>query len=359
VRTHQSLARLAAILFAVAPSSQAETPTTRTVCIGRYLIDVPANIDVIFRSVGLGPWQFETMYDRSDEEFKAFVAETQTSLKERTNRNKSSSLIAASPIFDNPDKLVGMVFYHNPAWGDDAPTTVTADAYLHSGRNNFAIRGQAILREDSATLPDYVRRLSIRPGNALPAEQGFCIDRGFLGGPPTPDIREEVYVLLQDKARPEIQFSFDMAFPYMGRESLFKQHSKEYKDARAYGIALTELRRAVRPIAGAHGEELIHRLGIPPSKRRPRLTAYELTLQAEADSGANTPAFEFHIKTGTDEHGTVIAKIVPEAELIRLWDQITSSLRPHFRHDKPMVGARSGGGLSPAIHQPGTKHRIP
>src|SRR5471030_1327260 len=90
------------------------TETMKTICVGRFLIDVPAEAKVSFQGAFLQGWDVSTYADETDEQFVMRLVSKEAELKSRKNEKGGTSLESTVQI--NGDGVHGKLFIFDRNW---------------------------------------------------------------------------------------------------------------------------------------------------------------------------------------------------------------------------------------------------
>src|SRR5476649_1998605 len=189
------------------------TETMKTVCVGRFLIDVPAEAEVYFRGAFLSGWTIDTDPDETDDQFTTRLATKEVELKAKKNDRGGNSLESTASVDRNGIK--GTVFVFDRIWtygieyGKRIETTAAAaHAYVRARDTsvNFTAEFGASRVKELARIVTQIKPLK---EGEIPTEPGFCFGRAMLLDPLTASQNERVTMFLSLKDHPDFLIALD------------------------------------------------------------------------------------------------------------------------------------------------------
>jgi hypothetical protein len=130
-----------------AMQKQIETMKMKTMCVGRFLIDVPEDALVSFRGAFLSGWDVVSYTDETDAQFEARLQKQETELKEKRNDKGLISLESAMPI--SHDGLYGRVIVFERKWNygfeGGRGSIMKVSRYMHTSDREISV---LILRQN-------------------------------------------------------------------------------------------------------------------------------------------------------------------------------------------------------------------
>jgi len=154
------------------------TETMKTICVGRFLIDVPAEAKVSFQGAFLSGWSIDTDPDETDEQFTARLAQKEMELKAEKNEKGGNSLESTTHI--DSSGMMGKIFVFRRTWaywfeGERRidSTAVAIDAYVHSHKTSLNFTAKSLDPEDAKELIKIVSQIKTLQEYEIPTEPGF------------------------------------------------------------------------------------------------------------------------------------------------------------------------------------------
>jgi len=211
------------------------TETMKTICVGRFLIDVPAEAKVSFQGAFLSGWSIDTDPDETDEQFTARLAQKEMELKAEKNEKGGNSLESTTHI--DSSGMMGKIFVFRRTWaywfeGERRidSTAVAIDAYVHSHKTSLNFTAKSLDPEDAKELIKIVSQIKTLQEYEIPTEPGFCIGRAMLLDPLTASQNERVTMFLSLKDHPDFLIALDTAAGLKPSEPLL------IREARSRGV---------------------------------------------------------------------------------------------------------------------------
>lgn len=330
-----------------------EHMTTR--CVGRYLVDLPQ--DFVLNSEGgqdIDGVKIDVL-PMKEAEFRLLLANRKKEL-ENTLMVGSEKYPFLREIIPLPDHAPGMIFdraksdvsggrlnrtlellawkngYRLLATINARDTTFPEDAHDEIVRENIKTNLPAKLTQ----LLDVYKRTRGRDDGDIPSEQGVCILRGFVSGPPSDE--EGIGLFYHLKTAEDVYFSLHSHSNFRENDTLLDRVGamKKYLQPEK---GEQFLRTAKRPVNDIHGEEILLKRLSDANENHDDLLVHDFTFDANSKIGsAKTPVVQIDLKNGLRKPGPDRAYNAPfpppitkatlsEAEAIALWDAVIPTLR--------------------------------
>lgn len=307
--------------------------TTKTICIGRFVLDVPAESEVIF-----GPARLPYLIELRSNAVSDFDEVIAGRLKEITLNDLPR---ARGPLI-KPDSMFGKVIngaVNNQRIVFGASKGIGSFYSIESiqmvGHSLYVQSTMAYgddYRESIAQLNAVAPLLQPRRDDEVPTVPGVCLEGAFINEPGTP-IYEAVSLGVRLRKYPDVHLSLEMTKKFLKVEgdSLEARANEAEKDARRSGAGswydrVKVFRRGERKIGQWSGSEYL--------ARKPAIgqvhDSHEFAYFSHGESGnPMVPALDIELDTGVKNNkvGGMQTSITDD-EAIYLWDKITSSLRP-------------------------------
>ncbi|MFV5215893.1 T6SS immunity protein Tli4 family protein [Azonexus caeni] len=318
-------------------------------CIGRYLIDMPA--DLVLNS------QFNVSIDdvkieirpMTQSAFEMQLEEYEKKLRRETmygepdvpylRKIEAAPQVQLGKVFNRVDSPGGEGFVRILdlwAWRDGYLVKMEIKAYDTSDKKYqseaWAKDFPTDLPEKLAHLLSMYERVRGRADNEVPTEQGVCIHNGFVLGPPSDE--EEVLVSYHQKDSQDVYFSLETASNFREDTNLLDRGRQiEAGAAEADGHTVRKGRHEAHGIK--YDEWLL------TGKTTDRVKGQLFSFEANSKLGnAKAPIIMITFHNGyripaaprTMEESAVLPDItqatLSEAESVALWDAVIPTLRP-------------------------------
>ncbi|MDQ8002375.1 MAG: T6SS immunity protein Tli4 family protein [Pseudomonadota bacterium] len=311
----------------------------KTVCFGRFLVDVPANATVAYgqASVPFRTLRLENEADRFDE----WVAAEEEKLKQDERGPLGSGLnhyvktiegarpghkivVGYSHVSDGFYKIVSFV--------KSGADTYVQESQAMVDRQPSDTEGEWVLENVVNKINDTVRILRARAEDEVPEEPGACIDGAFV--PDAPVLTGEWVPLgIRLAEFPDVHLSISMAArgDYIGRDEDLDVRLAEGKEkAKALGkgawyAQIKRLRQGPRLIGEWEGKEALSRM--PSANGKPEYHRFVFIGLGKPNDKLN-PKMDVQLDTGVKGNSAAAqGASLTDEEAVALWDKVTGSIR--------------------------------
>lgn len=323
------------------------TEKMKTVCVGRFLIDLPQEARVEMSQARINGFNLSA-FDETEEEFQQRVAAREAQIRTRPDwRGGNKNLESAREVRTNRG-LVGKIFMHSRtvAEGTRGNGLGGVERYRDEGITTEAlVHGQGIsidlffedrdpdLIED---LPRLVNQLVTNPDDRIPAEPGFCMERAYVRDPLDAGQREQITMLVRLPSHPDLELMLIMMAGLKPEEHGVLERTDAIDKAlsMAERMRITRLREAPREIGGLVGEELAE-LVVEENEARVHSFWWEVN---GTEDNVFVPNLALTMTTGNGNRKPVPSSL-SDGAAIGLWDKISSSIR--LRPVVPVASSRA------------------
>jgi hypothetical protein len=338
-------------MIALAPRLQPLFKNTKTVCFGRFMVDIPASASVAWGNA-IVPYDV-SVYNGGAKEVKALAQKFIDELKSEKaiNHDDVPLLLSVDDIHHPEGKIV--IGYED----FQSINGLKINGYFVLNDDGIVINARPLKDEKDETiadLKDLAQRLRLRSENEIPAEPGNCIEYAFLPDKPNPsedDLMEHIRIGFRLKEFPDAHLSIYVApsNPYNPEGDSLKAQWKRIKE----DPSTPEEKQALAKIKYfRESERQIHDWK----------TGYEVLVRNPDEEGVHSyhdfqikfigvphdpyrPYADIQFQTGVADNtaGATKASLTDE-EAIAVWDKITSTIRvrPTGNAAVKTAGADSG-----------------
>jgi len=310
------------------------TENLRVICIGRFLVDLPREAEVILSGARIQGFDIAT-FEEPEEAFQRRVASREAQLRNVQGRGGAGKNLEMVREVGTEAGLVGKIFVHGRTVTEGTAArgleleryryeSLSAEALVHGKGISIDIATDAHSPDRISQLDGLVSRIVPNPGNPVPGEPGFCLDLAYVGGGPTAAAREAVTMRAGLPRHPDLGLTLHMA---AGTRP--DRHGLLDRAGRAWAALppsdqgrVTNLRARVRMAGMLQGEELVRQVEEDHG-------AIGLSFWWEVNGTEHDPLVPhlvFRMETGSREHRPVPSSL-PEDAAFALWDRIVSSIR--------------------------------
>lgn len=342
-----------ALMSLIASSVQADydkqkvakmTETMKTRCVGRFLIDLPADAQVTMRYGALGGFDISTSNAESEEEFAERLRVEEREIAGAVKEDGQPSLEASKEI------TVGTGHGKTFAYNRERTKILGDNGFFYSENLQFLsmlrFPGVSVTGKIEWVAPRHIDRLTrilgrIRPlaDEEIPRESGFCLGHVILQDPYEHDNVESVVMFAGIPGHPDVNIALSSMSGTSPAPGLLARHEKAVERAPVFmRLAFSHLRQDVRAINGLQGEELVLRA------REPNFTtgySFQWEMAGNQDD-VHAPRLKLELESGVNPvaGGKPVQSTLTEEAMFELWESIVNSIRP--RPIAPAADARPG-----------------
>lgn len=312
------------------------TRNLQTRCVGRYLIDMPADA-LIYGGAKVE----DVMIDSEAMSHEAYLQEVmnrRAELRETMSIDQYPFLYADDEV-DGPDSHY-FIYRGNVS---DGPANRVFEAYkwIHGYRFKLGIEGSDFLHPDQTAKPyiqsldvkndvpektrlvfDLVKRLRWRAADEIPAQAGLCFPGAFLPGKAVD--REEAWSQFVLANNPDVSFAFNSDSSIREADTLLQRGDEINRDLKSIGGRT--IRKGSVTLKGINAEEWLF-IG----ETETGVVANRAALEANSmTSNAQSPLLRLDLAVGSSNaylHGPVKSASMSESEAFALWDIVSRTLR--------------------------------
>lgn len=306
---------------------------TKTVCVGRFVIDVPRTSEIIYGPTIAG------VDIRYLEKGNLSVPE----IVDRRLRDLSERMQDASPKLKKEGGMLGKVV-DGRLPGQKILYTVSPgvssfyniESYQSSGNSVFVLTAEAFPEQVEhlrivTELNSLASKVSERHEADIPSLPGVCVKNGFISAPQS--LKFESFTLgIRLAERPDVHFSALFTLKNRVVESdaleprLIKAEQEAYKNGNGQWYSrIKMLRKRPREIGQWKGFEALARL---PAQRSQGETHHFSYVDVGVPNDPLTPMVSLEMSTGVKDNKIgVVPPSISDEEAIRIWDSMLATLR--------------------------------
>ena len=306
-----------------------------TLCVGRHLIDVPAQYVLEYHRYRIDGVEIESLGEMQDEAaFKAELSKREAELSQEKNEYEKPSLERSEDI--NLDSSSGKLFLYGRKkpvyWFEDGKKIVTDDeltgeGWLWLGDQGVLLKGSYRRTDIREILMERATPLRALSANEIPAEPGYCMEmdegRAFIVGAPLPTQHEATEIQFGLQHHPDVKFRLVISTngdkldePLLARAARAEQTLAHIQHR------FNKLRSGPRPVNGMEGQELVEAVREADGARVHALDWESLG----KPSDPTAPSINLEGKTGYQGYKHTDSSL-SDAQLLKLWDAIVNSIR--------------------------------
>jgi hypothetical protein len=337
------------------------TEKMKTVCVGRYLVDVPGDAEISLGGERISGFAIASV-EESDAAFRARVTAREAELAARGRERDDGGeggMVEARDLRIPGLSGRSFVFGRNRGYimnGDRRVDmeSVSIEVHAHMGNVSFTLSATSKQESDVREAEALLARLQMRGEEEIPLVPGFCIGRGVFAEPLPDHVNEHVTLHLGLPGHPDMGLAFDSMPAGRADRSLLARVADIDAEASAEEmLRVTKLRSGKRNINGIDGEEVVERV-----RELNFTTGYSFMWEAHGvEDDHLQPYLLLNMETGTNPRpgGAPVDSSLHEDAVLALWDSISSSIRlrkpgappaadPPPEPPAPKLGAQSTAG---------------
>jgi hypothetical protein len=321
------------------------TREMKTVCIGRFLIDMPEETRLELARPRIDGFDISSA-DEPDADFRGRLGQREASLRAVPDRLGGNRNVESARDVRTDNGVVGKIFVHGRTVHEGTQLRgleqeryryehVAVEALVHGQGMSFDLSAEKYDPDQVENLFKLVAKLVPNPTNEAPTEPGFCVYRAWFRDPLTADQGEEIMMHAQLPKHPDIEFLAILAAGNKPTSPGLPERS-----AQTEGSLPADVKKRVfrlpgdpRTIGGITGDELVRRV-----TEKNGSIGYTFWWEVSGtQDNVFVPHFVFKMDTGESDNGPVPSSLSQEAGMA-LWDKILSSIR--FHHPPLRQGTR-------------------
>jgi len=310
------------------------TEMMRTICVGRYLVDVPERAEVGLSGEMISGFTIDTV-DETEAAFHARMSAREAEIKARgtdsNSGNAEGGLVEARDL--QSLGLVGRSFIYGRTRGylmaGDRRIdmeSVSVEAHAHIGGLSFSLAAKGTEEASAKEAEALLSRLRVRGENEIPTVPGFCIWRGVFVEPLPEHKNEHIVFHLGLPGHPDMGLVLSSIAGGNTDDGLLARVAVTDAESSADEmLRVTKLRSGKRNINGIAGEEVLERV-----RELNFTTGYGFMWEAPGVSDDPLqPYLLLNMETGTNPRpgGKPVDSSLHEDAVLALWDSISSSIR--------------------------------
>lgn len=315
------------------------TDRMETHCIGRFLIDMPAQAQVELGQPRIDGFDIAALAE-TPQEFQKRLADRETQIRAKPDQLGGNKNLESESEVKTSNGLVGKIFVHSRTVTEGTAARgleleryrnegVTLEALVHGAGISIDLVADYYDPHQVERLSRLVAQLVPNPDNRIPTEPGFCFDRAYFRDPLTADQGEQITMFGGLSKHPDVAFILILAAGLKPDPQGLLDRSAASARRLSLGVRMriSKLRAAPREIAGLPGEELV-RTVVEDNGARVYSFWWEV---GGTEDNLHIPHFLFKMNTGKSDAGPVPSSL-SERTALRLWDRILASIRVRPTH---------------------------
>lgn len=324
----------------------------KTVCVGRFLIDVPVSAQVSIGRTSVNGFNVINYGKETAEEFDDRIARREGEISSQKNRAGLKNLESALEFQHETVRGKILLFNRRSSYylmdGVRMPTlSVSINGYAYV--NGMSIGFIAVVYDpaDAVNLSRLMQQLQPMEDESIPRQPGFCMDRVFLRDPLSAEQNESIVMFAGLPGHEDLGIVLSTLAGNTPGPGLIARNAANRAGPYAYlNFFTSTLLEGRRTIDGLEGDEFAFK-----ARERNFTTGYAFDWEAQGtEDNVLRPFISLELQTGISPRagGEPVQSTLSEESLGDLWRRMSSSLRLR-PVDMPTHAADIGEQLSLAI----------
>jgi hypothetical protein len=305
----------------------------KTVCVGRYLIDVPAVAEVSLSGSMIAGFELETV-EESEATFRDRInaREIEVSVLGREADGRTKGDMVSARDLRVPGMLGRLlVFGRSRGYLMEGERrvdmeSVSVEAHGHMGGLSFSLSATSTVEASATEAEALLARLHLRNEDEIPTGPGFCTWRAVFSEPLETHTNEHMVMHLGLPGHPDVAVALiSVAGGNPGPGLLARIAHMDANASPNELLRVTKLRMGKRSINGLAGEEGLERL-----REINFATTYSFNWEAPGEKDdLLRPYLALELQAGISDRpgGKPVDASLHEDALLAFWDTIASSIR--------------------------------
>lgn len=310
------------------------TEKMKTVCVGRFLVDIPSQAEVILSREMIDGFDIDSV-EEDEADFHKRVASREAEIAAVATSAAPKGIGGMLVARDlRVPGMTGRLLIHGRTRSYSMEGSrrvddewVLVEAYAHLGGVSFSLFMQYADMSDAQKAEALLARLRLREESEVPSAPGFCIARGIFIEPLPAHATEHIAMHVGFLEHPDVALAL-ASLPGGDRDrSLLTRFAEMDTEASADELLrVTKLRTGKRSINGIEGEEVLERI-----RELNFATTYGFMWETQGVHGDPLhPFLSLELQGGISSRpsGKPVDTSLHEDAVLALWDRISSSVRP-------------------------------
>ncbi|GAB3433449.1 T6SS immunity protein Tli4 family protein [Massilia solisilvae] len=305
------------------------TEKMKTFCLGRFLIDLPANATVSYGPAFIDGFHLWTRLE-DDGEFTRRVAARETEIAGQMNKLGKKNLELVKTYRSGAFNGKMFVFGRWRAdWTENAKErhveAVAVEGFLHGDGVSFHFSTENYDPALAGAMLKLFEKIAVRGDDELPARPGFCVGHAIVQDPHH-DPTERATLFAGLPGHPDLAIVFDSTAGVKPSRPLLARNAAANESLPLLmRLPVRTLREGGRVINGLRGEELVEKA---TELNFATTFSFEWEMFGKEDD-VHAPLLNLELQTGLNPHagGKPVQSSLTESALVQLWDKISASVR--------------------------------
>ena len=309
------------------------TENMKTVCVGRYLVDVPGEAEVGFSGSMLDGFDIVTR-EEDEAAFRRRIAGREAEIRSQAadgGTHAEGGMESARDL--HVPGLLGRSLVYGRSRGYLMEgerrvdlESVSVEVHAHIKGLSLSLTAKSTEESSAREAEALLARLQVRKDDEIPSVPGFCVPRAVFVDPLPAHTNEHIVMHLGLPDHPDLSLTLaSLAGTRPGPSLLARIAEADASTSADILSRMSKLREGKRNINGVDGEEVLLR-----AREFNFTTSYGFNWEARgATDDPVQPLLSLELRTGISERagGKPVDTSLHEDALLELWNSIASSIR--------------------------------
>lgn len=308
------------------------TQKMMTVCVGRFLIDLPEGAEVSFAPARVAGVTITVQPGYTEAKYTAKLGQREQDLNQQRNEYDKPSLekkiqvgtvnFQSTIFYYGREKPLTEIQFGKKVVGTEEGISVEGSGLYNGTLYTFEAAHLASPRFENNVF-ELMKKFEARDTNAIPSQPGFCMENGIVHDPIPAEDNESVAMFASLQGHPDVAIRLDTSVNIKRlQESLLERDAK--KDVKlAHPNSVKTFRRQHRALNGIDGEEVLDKF------KEANGTSAHMFMWAGMGKLKDVlaPKVTLELETGIGRPGQPVNSSLSDDAVLELWDRITTSIR--------------------------------
>ncbi|NHZ39139.1 T6SS immunity protein Tli4 family protein [Massilia aquatica] len=308
------------------------TSKITTVCVGRFLIDIPEGAKIQFSSARVASVNINTWQNYTEKQLLAHIEEQLHTVEGKLNEYELPSL-EKNIVVDAVNFKTTILYYGrekpfveivNGQKVNGIEEAINVDAWGISGDRGYRFIGKYLAspRSENSVL-NVVKRFESRSSMQIPDAPGFCTEEGMVHDPIAAAENESVAMFASIAGHPDVAIRLDTSVNVDRVQDSVLVRDAQNDIKRENPSIFKEMRKGTRAFNGLKGEEVLDKI------KRQNGTSAHFFMWASMGKMHDvlSPKLTLELETGVGRPGEKINSSLSDDAVVELWDRVSSSIR--------------------------------
>jgi hypothetical protein len=303
-----------------------------TVCVGRFLIDLPEGAEVTFAPARVAGVTIAVQPGYTEEQYTAKLGQREQVLSQQKNEYDKVSLektveanavnFHSTILYYGREKPLTEIQFGKKVAGTEEGLSVEGSGLYNGTLYTFKAEHLASPRFENNVL-ELVKKFEARNPDFIPSQPGFCTENGLIHDPISADDVESITMFASLKGHPDVAIRLNtLVNDDRLQESLLERDAKNDVKLENRNSVKT-FRRQHRVLNGIDGEEVLDKF------KEANGTSAHMFMWAGMGKLKDVlaPKVTLELETGIGRPGQPVNSSLSDDAVLELWDRITTSIR--------------------------------